>query len=65
MNLVTGAQIAQAVWFALAWTLILTAAGLFSLARWYRHEHEDADHTTTVMRSLKADTSHAHERDIL
>lgn len=52
-------------WTFAAWAFLIAVTGGALLRRWYAHEHEEAAETEHVLESLKADTTHLHEMDIL
>ena len=55
----------SAGWLAASWLFLVAVVGGALLARWHRHERNDAAETERVMQTLTSDTSHTHEMDAL
>ena len=58
-------HILTAGWLAASWLSLVAVFGGALLARWRRHERNDAAETERVMQTLTSDTSHTHEMDAL
>lgn len=58
--MITEGQVASAAWIAIVWLFIIAVAGSILLRNWYRREHEDAEKTETVMKSLLSDHTNDH-----